>query len=113
MTTTVHITPPPISPQAMADLLYTIVLLCRGKDKYNRDFWAYMCIKPSMAEAFKQARDSGSLSLADYGTIIEAGEGIDVPEDIKTRMQRDYGVRQDYEEQLLNAIKANRRRNSA
>jgi len=113
MSTTVHITPPPISPQAMADLLCTIVLLCRGKDKYSRDFWAYMCIKPSMAEAFKQARDSGSMNLADYGTILEAGEGTEVPTDIQQRMERDYGVRQDYEDQLINAIKAAKRKNSA
>ena len=111
MATTVHLTPPPLSSQSMADLLCTIVLLCQGKDKYNRDFWAYMCIKPSMAESFKVARDSGDMVLGEYGTIIEAGEGIEVPADIQARMQRDYGVKHDYEEQLLNAIEATKRKN--
>lgn len=100
----VHITPPPLSSQSMADLLCTIVLLCHGKDMYNRTFWAYMCIKPSMAEAFKKARDAGGFNLGEYGTIIEAGEGTEVPLDVKDRMARDYGVQDDYEDQLLRTI---------
>ena len=109
MTTTIHITPPPLSSQAMNDLLYTIVLMCRGKDKFQRDFWAYMCIKPSMAESFKIARDKGDINLSEYGTIIEAGEGTDAPQEVKERMTREYGVRHDYEEQLSRAIAAVKR----
>jgi hypothetical protein len=96
----------------MADLLCTIVVLCRGKDKYRRDFWAYLCIKPSMAESFKKARESGSMNLVDFGTILEAGEGREVPEDVRINMQRDYGVREDYEEQLLKAIDEMKRKNA-
>ncbi len=102
----VHITPPPLSSQSMADLLCTIVLLCRGTDMYNRKFWAYMCIKPSMAEAFKKARDEGSFNLGDYGTIIEAGEGGEAPPEVKNRMARDYGVKDDYEGDLMRAIQS-------
>ena len=109
MSTMVHITPPPLSSQSVADLLCTIVLLCRGKDHYKRDFWAYMCIKPSMAESFKQACDTGRMSLSEYGTIIEAGEGTEVPSDIEERMRTEYGVRHDYEEQLLKAIDESKR----
>lgn len=97
----------------MADLLCTLVLLCRGTDMYGRRFWAYMCIKPSMAEAFKKARDSGSLNFGDYGTIIEAGEGNDVPLDVRARMSRDYGVRDDYENELLRTVEKLRKRRSA
>jgi hypothetical protein len=102
----VHITPPPLSSQSMADLLCTIVMLCRGKDMYNRTFWAYMCIKPSMAEAFKKARDAGGFNLGDYGTIIEAGEGTEVPLDVRDRMTRDYGVQEDYEEEVIRSAEA-------
>ena len=111
MVTTVHITPPPISSQAMADLLCTIVVLCRGKDRYQRNFWAYLCIKPSMAESFKKARDSGSMNLVDYGTILEAGEGTEVPEEVRLMMEKNFGVRHDYEERLLKVIEEMRRRN--
>lgn len=100
----VHITPPPLSSQSMADLLCTIVLLCRGKDMYGRSFWAYMCVKPSMADSFKKARESGAFNLGDHGTIIEAGEGDIVPDEVRERMARDYGVRDDYEDELLRAI---------
>ena len=93
----------------MADLLSTIVLLCRGKDKYNRNFWAYMCIKPSMAESFKQARDNGHMCLGEYGTIIEAGEGSEAPKEVQARMKRDYGVQDDYEDLLLRAIEEQKR----
>ena len=104
MSATFHVSPPPISSQAMADLLSTIVLFCRGKDEYKRDFWAYLCIKPSMAESFKKAQEDGTMVLGDYGTIIEAGEGSEAPKETKERMGRDYGVRENFEAQILEAI---------
>lgn len=106
----VHITPPPLSSQSMADLLCTMVLLCRGRDTFERPFWAYICIKPSMAEAFAKARQAGNFVLGDYGTIIEAGEGHDVPPDVELRMTRDYGVKPGYEEELLRNAYSLRRR---
>ena len=111
--TTVHMSPPPLSPQSMADLLCTIVLLCQGKNANGRPFWAYMAIKPSMAEAFKAVRDAGGFNLEDYGTIIEYGEGSAVPANIRTQMERDYGVKHDYEEQLLAAIREMKRKEPA
>jgi hypothetical protein len=113
MTTSVHITPPPLSPQSIADLLCTIVLLCRGENTHGNAFWAYMCIKPSMAEAFKIARDKGSFNLEEYGTIIEAGTGSDVPADVAKRMEEDFGVKHDYEDQLLKTIDTLKRRYTA
>lgn len=109
MTHMVHITPPPLSSQSMTDLLCTIMLLCKGQNIHGQHFWAYMCIKPSMAEAFKKARDSGDFNLEDFGTIIECGVGEEVPEDVARRMERDYGVRHDFEQQLIDAIEAMKR----
>jgi hypothetical protein len=105
----VQITPPPLSSQSMADLLTTIILLCRAHHTDGSPFWAYMCIKPSMARAFKEARDSGAFNLEDFGTIIEWGEGSDPSPVIKQRMEKDYGVKHDYENELLNAIEISRR----
>lgn len=102
----VQITPPPLSPQSMADLLCTMVLLCTGQDEYDRNFWAYICIKPSMAEPFRIAREQGNFNLGEYGTIIEAGEGTAPPAEVKTRMERDYGVSDNYEEELLRSMYA-------
>lgn len=100
----VHITPPPLSSQSMADLLCTMVLLCRGVDAHNRRFWAYMCIKPSMADAFRRAHEQGTFNMGDFGTIIEAGEGEQPPPDVLQRMERDYGVKANYEKDLLQSI---------
>ena len=97
----IQVTPPPLSTQAMADLLCTLMLLCRGIDDDGQPFWAYMCIKPSMTKAFREAIDSGDVHLEEFGTIIESGPGSEVPPDIAQRMQRDYGVNHHYEDELL------------
>lgn len=113
MVNQVHITPPPLSSQSMADLLCTIILLVRGTDARRKQFWAYMCIKPSMAQAFKDAQNSPSFVLEDFGTIIETGDGHEVPSDVQKRMERDYGVRHDYETALKKAIEQVKKKNSA
>lgn len=104
--TSMHITAPPLSEQSMADLLCTVMVLCQAKDTRGNPFWAYMCIKPSMAKAFKDARDSGNIDLQQYGTIIEWGQGDTVPDDTRERMERDFGVNHDYERDLVMAIDA-------
>lgn len=99
--------PLPLSPQAMADLLCTLMILCRGKDAMGRPIWAYLCIKPSMAMAFKEARARGNIDISEYGTVLESGSGEEPPANIKTRMERDYGVTHGSEEELLAAVAAN------
>lgn len=102
----VQITPPPLSPQSMADLLCTIMLLCYGTEEDGQPFWAYMCIKPSMAKSFKEARECGPFNLEDFGTILEKGPGMTVPEDTRQRMEQDYGVNHEYQDELLLAIES-------
>jgi hypothetical protein len=96
--------PPPISKNALADLLCTIMVLCRGFGENGNPCWAYMCIKPSMAQSFKEARDKGIFDIEDYGAIIECGEGEDPPEEVKRRMEREYGMNHNYEDELLHAV---------
>src|SRR5688572_19152615 len=103
---TINLTPPPLSSQSMADLLCTIILLCRGTGTNGKAFWAYMCIKPSMAESFKEAHAKGPFKLEDYGTILEIGDGSQVPPDVQLRMERDYGVNHHYEDELLKSLDA-------
>lgn len=91
-------------PPQMADVIYTIMVLCRGTRENDNPFWAYMAIRPSDALEFKRARDSGTLNLEDFGTIIDWGEGEDPPEEVKTHMRTTYGMRDDYEDLLLQAI---------
>ena len=90
----------------MADLLCTVMVLCQAKDENDEPFWAYVCVKPSMAKAFKEARDSGKINLQEYGAIIEWGRGDIVPAEVKKRMERDFAVNHHYERDLINAIEA-------
>ena len=108
---TVQVTPPPISQAAMADLLCTIMILCRGNGENGKPCWAYMCIKPSMAKSFKEAREKGAFDIEDYGTIIEYGEGISPSDDVKRRMEREYGMNHNYEDDLLRAVEQIQQKN--
>lgn len=90
--------------ESMADLVCTIMLLCQGKRKNGHSYWAYVCIKPSRAKAFADARANGTLNLEDYGSIIEWGEGEDPPKEVRDRMRQQFGMRDDFEEELLKAI---------
>ncbi len=110
---TPNITPPPISSNAMADLLCTVMILCRGMGASGKPCWAYMCIKPSMARAFKEARDRGVFDIEDYGSVIEAGEGEHPPEEVMRRMEREYGMNHSYEDDLLRAVEELKRRENA
>ena len=102
-----HYSQSTLNQQSVSDLLCTIMMLCHAEHPDGSPFWAYLCIRPSMAKAFADARDSGApMDLADYGTIIECGEGATVPADIQNRMARDFGARDDYEEQLVSAVEA-------
>lgn len=102
----IQMSPPPISQNAMADLLCTIMVLCRGVGSNGKPCWAYLCIKPSMAKAFKDAREKGPFDIEDYGSIIESGEGIEPPANVKRRMEVEYGMNHHYEDELLRAAEA-------
>lgn len=98
---------PTLSPQSVADLLCTLIILCRGKDAEGKPIWAYLCMKPSMASAFRFARERGGFDISDYGTVLESGDGEEPPEQIKKRMERDYGVNHQFEDLLLDGVSAN------
>jgi hypothetical protein len=98
------------SQNAMADLLCTIMVLCRGCDNRGKPCWAYMCIKPSMAKSFKEAREKGAFNLEEYGSVIEHGEGSEPPEDVKKIMERDYGMNHNYEDDLLRVVEEIKRK---
>jgi len=102
----IPIPPAPISNQALADLLCTIMVLCKGFDDRKQPIWAYLCIKPSMAQSFKQARERGGFDVSEYGTVLESGNGLEPPAEIKTKMERDYGMNHNFEAELLERVAA-------
>ncbi len=96
--------PLPISSHAVADLLCTMIILCRGSSAENKPIWAYLCMKPSMASAFKFACERGGFDIGDYGTVLESGSGESPPAEVQARMEREYGVNHMLENQWLAAI---------
>jgi hypothetical protein len=101
----IQLSPPPLSHTAMADLLCTIMILVRGE--YNgKPAWAYMCIKPSMARAFSEARAKGAFDIEEFGSVIESGDGHEPPADVKQRMEREYAMNHRFEDDLLAAAAA-------
>ncbi len=87
-----------------AEVVSSIMVLCRGRDPKNVAYWAYVCMLPTQAELFAQARRRGRLDLEDYGTILEHGEGEYPPPEVKQRMHQQFGFRDDYEDTLLKII---------
>ena len=99
-----HVSTSAPNKNSMADMLYTIMLLCKGFNAANRPIWAYICVKPSMAKSFKEARDRGNIDISDYGTVIDSGLGVEPPAEVQQRMVRDYGVNHEQAEELLNKM---------
>jgi len=66
------------------------VLLVRGESPEGDAIYAYVAVRADRLEDFMQAQKTGMFYPEDYGVIIEAGEG-DPDEDVRTRMERDYG----------------------
>ncbi len=59
-----------------------------------------------MAQAFREAQARGPVELELFGSIIESGEGAEVPPEVQKRMERDFGVRHDFEDRLAKAVTA-------
>lgn len=80
------------------------MVLCQGKRDDGDDYWAYLQISPDKAKAFKQAQASGNLILEEFGEIIEWGIAPQVPDDVKTRMEKEHGVNHGFEDDLRRKI---------
>lgn len=62
-----------------AGLLYLINAQAEGKDS-----WYYLQVDAPKHNAFKQKLETGSLDLADYGTVLYSGWGTTPPDMIQS-----------------------------
>jgi hypothetical protein len=70
-----------------------LILICRGHFDADQPFWAYVKMSPLKAKALKEAQHSGApFDLRAFGEILEWGQGEDVPDAVKVRMEAEYGV---------------------
>lgn len=75
------------------------------EDKTEKQHWYYVSIAPSKYEAFKSAQENGSYDIKDFGEILYHGPGTEPPEDIKELMREAYGIQDDFENHLSQAVK--------
>lgn len=67
------------------------VVLVTGTDGEDRPFWAFVRMTQRSWEAFQDA-DGGD--LAEFGTILDSGEGRAPPRSVRARMRRQFGFRE-------------------
>lgn len=74
--------------KSRADCLY----LCKGLDK-GRAAWYYVMVdKPKIPIFLKQYETpGGTINLLDYGEVVYSGWGEEPPEDIKKKVEEEYG----------------------
>lgn len=91
------------------DEQFYMVVLCQGKMANGADYWAYLQLKPSMAEAFKKAQKQGAFQLEDYGDIVEWGKGASVPASVKQRMEEEYGADHNFQNEIKETLSKKKR----
>jgi len=81
--------PQPDLRQAVAEKTVCIMLM-RGESPDGGAIYAYVAVRADKLEEFMAAQKAGTFYPEDYGVIVESGEG-EPPEDVRERMERDYG----------------------
>ena len=61
------------------------IYLVRGKDK-GKQAWHYVLVDEDKIEAFNAMVNTGTIDVADYGTVLHSGWGQDPPKDIKRKI---------------------------
>lgn len=75
-----------------ADNGQPIIILNTGTLDDGTPYWAYVAIKPSRYREFMDASEKGkTLSLGNYGEIIQCGMEEKVPDNVKEEMKHLYG----------------------
>ena len=70
------------------------VYLIRGKDTTNRRAWYYLLVEKTKKRLFENDVKSSQMQLTDYGTIVYSGYGENPPEDIRQKMEDEYGFKE-------------------
>lgn len=83
------------------------VLLVRGEDPQGQPIFAYVGVRADKLKAFMEAQNKGTFYPEEYGVIIESGTGLP-SEEIRTRMEREYGFNHEGMLDIPDAENANR-----
>lgn len=77
-----------------------ILVLVSGTLKDGSAHYAYASIPPSKYNAFKKAEAAGSFKLEEYGKILAHGKGKEPSQEVKRRMEDEFGANHYFEEEL-------------
>ena len=67
-----------------------LVYLVRGKDK-GKAAWHYVLVDKVKLPVFLKKTQGGSLDVADYGKVLYSGWGQDPPDEIRQKIQDEFG----------------------
>lgn len=81
-----------------------ILVLVRGKLLDGKPHYAYASIPESRYHAFKDAESAGNFNLRYFGEILAHGEGNEPPDEVKRRVEREYGVNHQFEDEFADWI---------
>lgn len=71
------------------------VVLVNGNDNDGHRFWVYASIDPSHYDAFLKAqKNEEEYDLLSFGKILAWGKGDTPPEDVRARMEKEYGYKE-------------------
>lgn len=77
----------------------------RDEDGKEKPHWYYVSIMPSKYEDFKAAQEQGSYDINDFGEVLYHGPGTEPSDEVKKTMEEAYGIRDDFEENLQEAVR--------
>ncbi len=81
------------------------IVFVTGENQNNEMCWFYASIAPSKYEDFKQAESSGEYDLADYGDVLMSGSGAAPPEDVRRKMEQEYGISDAFEQDYQKVVR--------
>ena len=67
-----------------------LVYLVRGKDR-GKPAWHYVLVKQEMLSVFLRKTQGGSIDVAQYGSVLKSGWGVDPPQEVVDEIKRDFG----------------------
>ena len=67
------------------------IFIVRGLDTTGEHAWYYVMIDRGKRDVFRAQSGVALLKITDYGTILHSGFGEHPPENIRRRMEEEYG----------------------
>lgn len=78
-----------------------VLMLSRAYTEENKKIYVYLAVPPSKVIPFKEAEEKGNFYYEDFGEILATGEGHEPPEEVKKRMEEEYGFNHDFEKEVI------------